>query len=292
MRSGESGDLLVTRFRVSVVVNYYNPKNNPRIVAMTVFALECLYAYTTSFLQVIIVNCSGDDNVAIDSLCQAKGWTVLKAQGASFAQGYNRGMLMVDGDYRVWMANDIFVSDGWDIKLIDELRRTHAWMAAPYLTSSDYVSQNRDLVIRTKTFRPMSMTFNLNMVIPSCLEKVGLIDERFSGSYNDTDYLLRIRRAGGEAIIVDAGQIIHLGRATTTLSSSYSYEKDQKEFLDKYPEFIKYYRRYGAEVATPELAFSFLYRIILHLIAAFPIRRFRRRLTSWGLRCEPIFHKL
>ncbi len=62
------------------------------------------------------------------------------------------------------------------------------------------------------TFNASSMTFNLNMITRQCVETVGLMDERFTGNYTDIDYLIRIRRAGGEAIIVDAGQILHVAR--------------------------------------------------------------------------------
>ena len=74
--------------------------------------------------------------------CVENDWIYLdSSEEISFSETYNKGMRIANGDYRVWMASDIFVSPGWDKRLIEEIERTDSWMAAPYLTSSDYPGQ-------------------------------------------------------------------------------------------------------------------------------------------------------
>lgn len=282
---------------VSVIVNYFNPKDNPRISATLNLALESLAAYTEYPLELIIVDGSGRKSPELALKSQERGWIYLEctAKGStSFARTYNQGMEAATGDYRVWMASDIFVNVNWEKNLIAELERTKAWMAAPLLTSSDYLAQTQNLVMQMSTFKPSAMTFNLNIITKECYEKVGLMDERFSGCFNDLDYLLRIREAGGEAIIVDAGQIIHIGRATRnspSVGSTVNHRQDHQLFLEKYPKLKDSNPYWDFNYVAPILCKSWAYRQLIRACYSLPIKAIKSELVYLAMRLEPLFHR-
>jgi GT2 family glycosyltransferase len=275
---------------VSVIVNYFNPNEHSQLEAMIIFTLECLNTCTSYPLELIIADGSGKRSELLANKSQQRGWIYLESSfRETFAQTYNRGMVVATGDYRVWMASDIFVTKGWEKHLIKELERTGAWMAAPYLTYSDYVSQRINLPLKMYTFFPSLITFNLNMITSDCYEKVGLMDEQFSGCFNDVDYLIRIRKAGGEAIIVNAGQILHFTRATTSVNSSVDYDKDMQLFLQKYPEIAS---QKDWAYGTPFLSKSWIHRQLL-FASSFLLRgRLARKLYEFTARIEPLLHKI
>lgn len=279
---------------VSVVVNFYNPNDVPRINAMVTLAMECLAVYTQYPLDLILVDGSGKPTPVIADRCAQRGWTYLQCpHKGAFAKIYNQGMEAAKGDWRVWMASDIFVTTGWEQRLIAEMRRTGAWMAAPFLTHSDYPAQVRNWVLAMSTFRPSSMTFNLNMITRHCFETVGGMDDRFTGNFNDIDYLLRIRNAGGDAIIVNCQQIVHLARGTTAVTSTLNWRQDRQRFVEKYPSLApvseSVFEAY--DISSPQFCRSSLFRWLVRAAYAAPDRFYlNRRLMRLAMRLEPLLH--
>jgi glycosyltransferase involved in cell wall biosynthesis len=271
--------------KLSIIINYYNPDRDPRIEAMVRFCLECYAAHTESEHEIILVDGSGHGASDLESICAVRGWRCLVCPDkGAFSRIYNQGMNAARGDLRAWSASDIFVRPGWDGRIISEIERTGAWMAAPYLTDSDYFTQIRLWPFRMKTFRASSMTFNLNVLTKECVERVGLMDDRFTGNYNDIDYLVRIRRAGGEAIIVDAGPVLHVGRGTSSVASTFRLDQDRERFLEKYPEFRTAKRGWPYDLAARELNRSAFYRFLLRVLGR------QGRPLYWLARFEPFFH--
>jgi len=270
---------------LSIIINYYNPEENLRIEAMVRFCLECYAAYTSRPHELIVVDGSGRASAFLENLCESRGWHYLVCPDKGmFARIYNQGMNAARGEHRVWSASDIFVCAGWDERLIGELRRTGAWMVAPYLTHSDYVTQIRLWPFRMRTFRASSMTFNLNMVTKECVDRVGLMDDQFTGNYNDIDYLVRIRRAGGDAVVADAGQILHVARGTSSVSSTFRLEEDLRQFLLKYPELRTERRAWPYDLAAAQLNVSWAYRLLLRAFGQ------PGRPLNWLAKFEPFFH--
>jgi GT2 family glycosyltransferase len=271
--------------QLSIIVNYFNPDRNPRVEAMVRFCLECYASHTKVPHEIILVDGSGHDESSLETVCKTRGWHCLICPDrGAFARIYNLGMREARGEYRAWSASDIFVCSGWDTRLLAEMERTHAWMAAPYLTNSDYVTQIRLWPFRMKTFRASSMTFNLNVLTRACVERVGLMDDRFSGNYNDIDYLIRIRQAGGHAVIADAGQVLHVARGTSSVASTFRLEQDLERFLEKYPELRTRRRGWPYNLAAPLLNQSCLYRWLLRTVG------WQGRPLYWLARFEPFFH--
>jgi len=277
---------------VSVIVNYFNPNQVERIHSMLDFVVESLSANTTLPLELIISDGSGFISHDLSKKCVERGWVYLHSdEKIGFSDAYNRGMKIAKGDYRVWMASDIILGMDWETRLISEMERTHAWMASPYLSSSDYPAQVYHWVAKMVTFQPSSMTFNLNMITAECYDKVGLMDEQFSGCFNDIDYLLRIRQSGGDAIIVDAGQILHVSRGTISESTMVDGNSDLTRFLLKYPALISPRAEWQYNYISSQLCKSRMYRQLIRCCNLLPNNRLVERISRLVMKFEPLFHR-
>jgi len=262
---------------------------------MCIFALEIYKDYTTLDHEVILSDGSGIFSNKLNEKCADLGYTYLpSSEKLSFSETYNEGLKACKGEYISLCANDIFVCPEWDTRLIQELTRTHAWMAQPFLTSSDYLCQNIDYPYRRKTYSTSAMTFNLNVMTRECFEKVGLLSNDFSGCYNDSDYLIRIRKLGHRVITVDAGRITHLGKATTSTSGSsfVAYENDMIKFSHLYPLYSKAIGLSWHNVTNPLFSRSIIFRKSIQLIVRLPNKKLRKRLLHIVYRLEPILHAI
>jgi GT2 family glycosyltransferase len=170
-------------------------------------------------------------------VCAELGYRYLnQGRRLSFAEGYNTGARASRAPWVVLAASDIFVVKGWLEALLAAAEDTGAWMISPYLTCSDYPAQRRQRVVSCRTYAPNYLTLNLNLISRHCIEKIGLLDEQFSGCFNDVDYVLRIRAAGGDIALTDCGEVTHLGSATLTKPSLIAmYAHDLPLFEAKWP---------------------------------------------------------
>jgi GT2 family glycosyltransferase len=224
--------------QVTIVVNSFNPKGDPRVRAMTEFALRCYRAFTGLPHELILVDGHADPDPKLAALCGELGYRYLNLQRRlAFAEGYNAGLREARSPWVVTAANDIFVVSGWLEALLAAAQRTGAWMTAPYLSWSDYPAQRLEYVIGRKAdFAPSYLTFNLNLFSRRCLDTVGLIDEQFGGCFNDVDYTLRIREHGGSVALTFCGEITHLGRGTLSDAAvAEIYHRDLRLFEAKWP---------------------------------------------------------
>ncbi|MHB0875278.1 MAG: glycosyltransferase family 2 protein [Anaerolineae bacterium] len=266
-----------------MVVNYFNPMGNSRLEATVCLCLECLLEYTEPPYEIILVDSSGREAKKVSSLCLEHGIARVDCPAdTGFAAAYNRGLRLSSGAYLATLASDIFVSSGWNRTMLSELRRTGAWIAIPYLSESDQLSQCRWYVFRRRAFVPIGMTFNLNVIARDAYRRLGDIDESLSGTFNDLDYLVRARRAGGEVVQVEAGNIVHIGRATVAVRSSVDYERDRKSFAAKYPDVVV-----GGRKPAEVLCRSPLLRTVYYLSSFLPAR-LRFAVVDIVRRCEPL----
>lgn len=221
----------------SIVVNSFNPKGDPRLRAMTEFTVRCYHAFTPAAHELILVDGHDTADAKLAEVCGELGYHYLhRGRRLSFAEGYNAGLAAARSPWVVLAASDIFVVAGWLEALIAAAENSGAWMVSPYLSSSDYPSQRLQYVVSPRAFVPNHLTLNLNLISRHCLDVVGPLDERFSGCFNDVDYVLRIRAAGGEVLLANCGEITHLGSATLTRPELLAmYAHDRPRFDAKWP---------------------------------------------------------
>lgn len=279
--------------KLSIVVNYFNPREDVRLLLMAKFALQSIKSFTNNSYELLLVDGTGKSSNDLEMLCNEEGWRYLPSiESEEYAVAFNRGLKLAQGEYCVVVASDIFVSEAWDSLLISEMERTNAWMIAPYLSFADSPSQVWSFPIIKKSFEPVTITFNLNIISRKCINSIGMLDERFSGCFNDIDYLVRIRRAGGRIVISDAGHITHLGKGTTSKFTLVNYERDYSRFIEKYPELITGKEKFVINYANPVFAKSLCYRFLFMLSYRVSFLISQSRLQNFLMRFEPIFHRI
>jgi GT2 family glycosyltransferase len=277
--------------KLSIIVNYFNPREDIRILRMTIFALQSIKSFTKNSFELLLVDGTGLICCDLERFCSDEGWKYLPTvECEEYAVTFNRGLKLAQGAYCVLIASDIFVSEEWDSRLLAEMERTNAWMVAPYLSFADSPSQVWSFPLVKNSFEPVTVTFNLNLLSRECIERIGGLDERFSGCFNDIDYLVRIRRAGGRVVISDVGHITHLGKGTTSKFTLVNYERDHSRFIEKYPELTTGEENKTVNYAHRIFAKSFSYRFLLKFIYHVRLSKSSSRLHNLLMRFEPVFH--
>jgi hypothetical protein len=228
--------------RLGLVINYYNPTQSATLRVQTEFcALKALESKDHSIVVKVVVS---DGTGVIDEELQVR----LAALGVryvasdkplGFAQGYNQGLRFFSEQVNpppllATCANDIFC-DSPTLPALAHSLLTDPFVgcAMPYLSQSDYLTQN-DWVY--KYYREASaMTYNLNVFRTKDLVEVGYVPEAFTGYYNDLATMIELHRRGLKVVLVNGGNVVHLGRATVSAGSMAKAEKDRETFRKLYP---------------------------------------------------------
>src|SRR3954468_15304930 len=96
--------------QVSIVVNSFNPKGDPRIRTMTEFALRCYRASTPSDHELMLVDGFEVKDARLAEVCDELGYRYLhRGRRLAFAEGYNAGLAESRAPWVVLAASDIFV---------------------------------------------------------------------------------------------------------------------------------------------------------------------------------------
>jgi GT2 family glycosyltransferase len=275
------------------ILNHYNPSRNPFVEAVTCVSMEALVTRTVDDHRSVLIDGSGFRSEILEDLCSRLGAEyVCPEKVLTFAEGYNLGLNHAHADWYALCASDVIVPAGWDTVMIQEAKRCCADSCAPYLSSADYRGQVLHLGVRCKTFEPVALTFNLNLLSRALIESVGLLDGRFSGCFNDVDYLLRTREAGFRTIICNAGDVVHLGRVTVSASSTVRYDKDAKAFLAKYPDLETDVPNWSYNLTHPSLFPRRLYYFVFRFALKLTGNSVNSRLTNLVERFEAVFSRI
>lgn len=275
---------------LSIVVNYFNPKSDSYVLAVTKLCIESIYKYTTMSFELILADGSGFPNLELEHYSREKNLRYQSSEKPEkYATSFNRGLKSGKGKFLVILANDIFLNEGWDQALTSPFSDAGIWMTVPYLSYSDFSPQIRSFTLSARNCTPRLITFNVNVIPRWVYEAIGPIDENLSGCFNDIDYLIRIRRNGGSIKIIDCGNLTHLGKGTLSTSSLVSYENDKTLFLNKYPE-LKSRNQNDVNYAYLILCPSPVSRIILTVASHFPSTSFvSKAIGSLHTRLESFF---
>ena len=283
--------------RLGVVVNYFNPRGLAALRVQTeLCALRALESSdTTLAVEVLVADGSGKtDEVLRDRLQELGIGYRASAEVLGFGQGYNLGLKAFaesanPPELLATCANDIFC-DKPTLPLLAGALLTDPSVgcAIPYLSQSDYLTQN-DWVYK-KYREASSMTLNLNVFRTKDLAAIGYVPEALSGYYNDLAMMLELKRMGLKVVIINGGNVTHFGRSTTSASSLAAAERDRATFADLYPDAWIADTGLKAEV----LAAGRLNRFWFYLQSRGPARwrRFLVELSRLSLQVQRFWHNL
>lgn len=185
---------------------------------LTIDCIESLTRFTDGEYELILVNNGSSDQTA-QYLQKLELWRdnvrlVFNDGNLGFPRGVNMGLRMATGDYIVLINNDVIVTPEWDTRLrahLDDPTVGIVCAATDFcgneamVPGCDYRSLVEMLVFAdgyTKdhagVYEELPMVgFYCVMFRREILERVGLLDERFTpGYFEDDDYCVRVRREG------------------------------------------------------------------------------------------------
>lgn len=277
----------------SIIFNYFNPTASQSLLRTASYALEGLLVTTGENCEIICADGSGCVSDQIAARARDSGSRLHYEptdRAEAFAETYNRGAALAKGEILVFCASDIFFSEPWLGELTQPLARGGVAMTCPYLSYSDYIAQCYAAPLRRNRFESCCMTINVNAIRRDTWEQIGPLDLAYTGNYNDLDYLIRLRRCGLRAVVVDCGLITHVGSVTLNTSSQVRAEKDRAIFAANHPEFAT--PDFWHRCWHPLLCRSRMFRFMLNAIRRVsPSHKRALRITN-VLRWEPMFNRI
>ncbi len=160
-----------------------------------------------------------------------------------------------DSEYVVFLNNDTVVTRGWLGKLVRHLRRPGVELVGPVTNWAGNEARisvgykeidEMDEWAETYTAERDGVYFDIRVLAMYCiamrrtlLDKIGLLDERFGiGMFEDDDFSMRVRDAGGRVICAEDVFIHHWGRASFGELEQNAYnrvfEENRKRFEEKW----------------------------------------------------------
>ncbi len=178
---------------------------------------------------------------------------LLNRTNLGFARGNNLGAAEAQGEYLVFLNNDIVVTPGWLPGLLRRLEDPTVGMAGPVTNSSANETRIRagyeDLEEMERfaaeyTRAHAGEAFEIAMLPLQCaalrrevFEQVGPLDERFgAGMFEDDDYALRLREAGYRILCVEDVFVHHWGSASFSKLARADYWDLFRRNLAKFEE--------------------------------------------------------
>ncbi|MFZ5969494.1 MAG: glycosyltransferase [Bacillota bacterium] len=181
--------------------------------------------------------------------------TIFNDENLGFPKGCNQGMQMAQGGNILLLNNDVIVTPHWLSNLTMCLYSSNTIGAVGAVTNN--CSNFQTIPITYKTIEEMIPFAEKNNIsnkdqweerprlIGFCMlmkkevvEKIGLLDERFSpGNFEDDDYCFRMRKAGYKLMLCKDAFIHHFGSASFSKSSqefNNILALNRKKFIDKW----------------------------------------------------------
>ncbi|HDR6305994.1 TPA: glycosyltransferase [Bacillus cereus] len=180
---------------------------------------------------------------------------IYNQENMGFPKGCNQGIFLAEGDNILLLNNDTIVTHNWLENLINVLYSSDEIGAVGPITNSCSYYQAIDVTY--KSIEEMhEFSRNKNMInndlweerlklIGFCMlikkeviDKIGLLDERFSpGNFEDDDYSFRIRREGYKLILCKDTFIHHFGNTSfkeVAVNYNSLLEENSKKFEEKW----------------------------------------------------------
>jgi len=220
--------------------------------------IEAIEAYTDSPYEIVVVDNGSTDGTA--EYCLGKPVTYISLpENRGFPEACNYGMLAARGSELLLLNNDVVVSRNWLSNLLHCLYSGENVGIVGPMTNYASGKQMKELhYANLDEFHQLAETMNrhdpkkwleVKRIVGLCflfkrelMEKIGLLDERFSpGHYEDDDYCLRSRNAGYRILIAGDTFVHHHGSA--------SFRKQGQELMDRLVEtnYRKFIEKWGVD---------------------------------------------
>jgi GT2 family glycosyltransferase len=247
----------LTRPALSIVVTSWNTRNLLREL------LQSLAQFVPGVEVIVVDNASVDGSADLVAREFPEVALIRNVSNLGYAVANNQGIRVARGSFVLLLGSDTRVIDGSLQKMASYLEaHTCAGAVACRLLNPDGTPQRscrrfprlRDAIATYLSLDFLAGRYNLRgfdfyatqpveqpaatclMVRRSVLDRVGLLDERYSILYNDVDLCRRIRSAGWEIMFLGDAEIIHHGSQSTTQAPSHVR-------LEMYRNILEYFER-------------------------------------------------
>lgn len=158
-----------------------------------------------------------------------------------YAKANNWGIAASSGKYVLLLNNDAWpTQDAWDKRLISVLEgMPNAQVVSPTLSRVYHPGQQATSSVpaeECKLIETDQVAFVAALMRRSTIDAIGPLDERFGlGNFEDDDYCLRVREAGGRIVIDPATYMFHVGSVTMrTLDYGQLLKTNARVFAEKW----------------------------------------------------------
>ncbi|MFS0723248.1 glycosyltransferase family 2 protein [Paenibacillus sp. 1P07SE] len=232
--------------KTSIIIPTYNGKE---------LLKDCLYTisqHTREPVEIIVVDNGSTDGTA--DFCRQERITFISLPAnRGFPAACNAGLKLATGDALLLLNNDVLVTENWLGHMLACLN------SAPEIgivgPMSNYVSGRQQIREPFTNLEEMSARYShqdpgkwqsVQRIVGLCflfkrelLERVGLLDERYSpGHYEDDDYCYRARLAGYRLMIAGDVFIFHHGSASFSRENEARVreliERNREQFVAKW----------------------------------------------------------
>ncbi|MEQ7050340.1 bifunctional glycosyltransferase family 2 protein/class I SAM-dependent methyltransferase [Paenibacillaceae sp. P-4] len=234
----------------------------------TIQCIESIRRYTrpNSYEIIVVDNQSTDETVPWLS-AQSDIRAIFNEQNEGFPKGCNQGIEISNGDHILLLNNDVIVTENWLENMMTCITSDESigavscitnhcsygqMIPVPYNTvESMYLfAEEHNCSNRNEWEERLKLVGFCMLIRKSVVDKIGLLDERFTpGNYEDDDYSIRIRKAGYKLILCKDTFIHHYG-STSFRENNDSFVKLLQTNVKKYENKWGFNPDYSQHIRT------------------------------------------
>ena len=249
-----AGAITASYARASIVVVTYNN------AALTQQCIESIYRNSgyPSFDVIVVDNASSDGTLPYLSYAgrlYPNLHVIRNSTNEGFARACNKGAAAAEGEYIVFLNNDVVTPRGWLGRLLRHLDDPAVGMVGPVTNSAGNEAKivttyqslaDMEAFAAAYTEEHSGQVFDIRVLALFCaairrdvLQRIGPLDERFEvGLFEDDDLSHRVRQAGLRVVCAEDVFIHHAGEAAFKALPDAEYKRifaaNRARFEDKW----------------------------------------------------------